>query len=303
MDNDCTFAWDQENFEITTKPHGHGDVHLYLNQSGLLKKFNDEGREYMFVFNDTNPLVFRMLPSVVGASVKHNLAMNSITIPRVPGEAIGAICKIENKALNKTITTNIEYNIMSNLAKSLEGGKEPTDAHGYSVFPGNSNAILFHIPSYNEVLKESNGNVPEFCNPKYANEEKTTFKTPTRIESLISELPRIMDENVHNVGFTQLDRIMCFTAAKNNLESGKQKFLDKMAPETAGTCEHDFYLHNRLLLEWAGVELEKSEEKYSFEGIDYEHLPKIMLMPSFSTTLAGLRDSFRGKNVVSSKST
>jgi len=186
-------------------------------------------------------LIFRMLPSVVGASVKHNLAMNTITIPRVPGEAVGAITKIENKTLNKTITTNIEYNIMSNLAKSLEGGKEPTDAHGYSVFPGNTNAILFHIPSYNEVLKQSNGNVPEFCNPKYANEEKTKFKTPTRIESLISELPRIMDETVHNVGFTQLDRMMCFTAAKNNLESGKQKYLDNMPPETAGTCEHDFY--------------------------------------------------------------
>ena len=123
MDNECTFGVEEENLEIITKPHGHGDVHLYLNQSGLLKKWADEGREYIFIFNDTNPLVFRMLPSVVGASVKHNLAMNSITIPRVPGEPIGAICKIENKSLNKTITTNIEYNIMSNLCTSFEGGK------------------------------------------------------------------------------------------------------------------------------------------------------------------------------------
>jgi len=98
LDNNCTFAFDKENFEIVTKPHGHGDVHLYLNQSGLLKKWTDEGKEYIFIFNDTNPLIFKLLPSVIGVSVEKGLTMNTITIPRKPGEAIGAICSIENKA-------------------------------------------------------------------------------------------------------------------------------------------------------------------------------------------------------------
>ena len=180
---------------------------------------------------------------------------------------------------------------------------EPTDSEGLSKFPGNSNAILFHIPSYNEILTVSKGTVPEFCNPKYANEEKTKFKTPTRIESLISELPRIMDENIHKVGFTQLDRMMCFTAAKNSIESGKQKYDDNMSPETASSCEHDFYYHNRILLEWAGVEIESSEDKYSFAGIEFKHLPKVILMPSFATTLSDIKDSFKGKNFIASKST
>jgi len=94
---------------------------------------------------------------------------------------------------------------MSNLCKTFPGGEEPMDGQ-VSAFPGNTNAIVFHIPSYHRILSESKGTVPEFCNPKYANPEKTVFKTPTRIESLISELPRIMDETKDKVGFTQLDR-------------------------------------------------------------------------------------------------
>jgi len=186
-DNDIKFDFNEAELNITTKPHGHGDVHMYLNQSGLLKKWSDEGKEYIFIFNDTNPLIFRMLPSVLGVSVKNNFVMNTITIPRVPGEAIGAISRLENTTNGKYITTNIEYNVMENLSKTLEGGKEPVDSHGMSLFPGNTNAILFHIPSYHQILSASGGTVPEFCNPKYANAEKTVFKSPARIESLISE--------------------------------------------------------------------------------------------------------------------
>lgn len=287
---------------IDSKPHGHGDVHLYLNQSGLIKKWAGEGREYVFIFNDTNPLVFRMLPSAIGNSVKNNLAMNTIGVPRIPGEAMGGLCTIHNEKSGQKITTNIEYNIMATLAKTFPGGVEPTDEHGYSKFPGNTNAIIFHLPSYNDILEKSGGTVPEFCNPKYANAEKTIFKTPTRIESMISELPRIMDGNLYKVGFTEIDRPMCFSACKNDLVSGKAKFDSQLPPETMSTCEHEWYAHNTLLLQMAGVTVETSTNKYSHAGLEFEHLPKVVLMPSFSTTLQGIKDSFKGKCSITSKS-
>jgi hypothetical protein len=36
--------------------------------------------------------------------------MNSITVPRKPGEAVGAIMSLVNKNNNKSLTINIEYN-------------------------------------------------------------------------------------------------------------------------------------------------------------------------------------------------
>jgi len=111
-----------------------------------------------------------------------------------------------------------------------------------------------------------------------------------------------MDETIHKVGYTQLDRMMCFTAAKNDLNAGKQKFEANMPPETASTCEHDYYEHNRLLMKWAGVEFEKSEEMYEFAGIKFEQKAKVVLMPSFATTLGGIKSQFKGNNWISAKS-
>jgi UDP-sugar pyrophosphorylase len=36
----------------------------------------------------------KTIPSVLGVSRKFNFLMNSVTVPRKPGEAMGAICKL-----------------------------------------------------------------------------------------------------------------------------------------------------------------------------------------------------------------
>ena len=69
-----------------------------------------------FPIQDTNALVFRALPSALGVSVKNNFEMNSITVPRRPGEAVGGICTL--KSDEKTITINVEYNQLDPLLRS-----------------------------------------------------------------------------------------------------------------------------------------------------------------------------------------
>ena len=41
------------------------------------------------------------------------------------------------------------------------------------------------IPEYVVTLEKSRGVIPEFVNPKYANAEKTVFKSPTRLECMM----------------------------------------------------------------------------------------------------------------------
>ena len=65
--------------------------------------------------------------------------MNSITVPRRPGEAVGAICHLKKEVQNLII--NVEYNQI----QSLFPGKEPTDHQGYSLFPGNINGLIFSL--------------------------------------------------------------------------------------------------------------------------------------------------------------
>ncbi|GJX01954.1 UDP-sugar pyrophosphorylase, partial [Tanacetum coccineum] len=60
-DNDARLALDPDNkYRIQTKPHGHGDVHALLYSSGLLKEWQDTGLRWVFFFQDTNGLLFKV---------------------------------------------------------------------------------------------------------------------------------------------------------------------------------------------------------------------------------------------------
>ena len=47
MDNSAKIAVDYDNMKVITKPHGHGDIHNLLYDSGVAKKWLDMGKEWM----------------------------------------------------------------------------------------------------------------------------------------------------------------------------------------------------------------------------------------------------------------
>ena len=60
----------------------------------MAKKWVDHGKDWMIFLQDTNALALKAIPSVLGVSRKFNFEMNSVTVPRKPGESMGAICKL-----------------------------------------------------------------------------------------------------------------------------------------------------------------------------------------------------------------
>ena len=91
------FAIENDRFEIITKPHGHGDVHTLLHMNGVIDKWQSMGKKWAVFFQDTNPLIFKALPHFLGVSIQRDFDMNSLTVVRKPGEAVGAICKLINQ--------------------------------------------------------------------------------------------------------------------------------------------------------------------------------------------------------------
>lgn len=53
-----------------------------------------------FISKDTNPLPFRSLCAILGVSATRNFVMNSVTVPRLPAEAVGGICKLKDHRKN-----------------------------------------------------------------------------------------------------------------------------------------------------------------------------------------------------------
>ena len=69
------------------KPHGHGDIHILLHQSGLAKKLKSDGINYLVFIQDTIG-VFNAVLVALGAAFDNNFDFLSLAVNRIP-EAVG----------------------------------------------------------------------------------------------------------------------------------------------------------------------------------------------------------------------
>ena len=279
LDNDCHLALEHDKFLIETKPHGHGDIHYLLYTSGKAKQWIKEGKKYMVQFMDTNVLAFNCVPASIGASVKYSYDVNSIVVPRRPKDAIGAICRI-NRADGTSVVQNVEYNLVDPLLKEKFNGKgDIANESGFCDFPGNLNVLVFKLEPYLKILEETQGLVPEFVNPKYADETRTKFKSPTRLECLMQDVPKLI-KNGETVGYTYFDRWFCFSACKNNLKDAIEKLKKNETGESAFTVERDIFKTNERILSEICGKLEvvntEPENELNIGGCTVKFGPKIM---------------------------
>ena len=86
-------------------------MHNLLFDSGVAKKWLDLGKDWMVFIQDTNALAMKAIPSILGVSRKNNWQMNTVCVPRMPGESMGAICRlVDEENPDKEIVINVEYN-------------------------------------------------------------------------------------------------------------------------------------------------------------------------------------------------
>eukprot|EP01047_Picozoa_sp_COSAG01_P048002 COSAG01_NODE_4635_length_4859_cov_19.113235_3_plen_384_part_00 len=157
QDNDGCIALDASGYRVQTKPHGHGDVHSLLHMSGTVKSWIGAGKKYMFIFQDTNAFALQSCLIGLGVSVAHDFDMNSLCVPRKPGEAIGGICNLGGEGL-PDLTINVEYNQIDAMLRATEEFKDGDVADpgtGFSPWPGNINELIFKLASYDAALDAS----------------------------------------------------------------------------------------------------------------------------------------------------
>jgi len=292
-DNDGRLAL-AEKYKLILKPHGHGDIHMLLYSTGLAAKLAKQGIEHLLFIQDTNGQVFNAMPAAIGVSVEKGFDFNSIAVNRIPGEAVGGLAKLVK---GKTeLTLNVEYNQLDPLLRatvSPEG--DVPDAQGFSMFPGNINVLVIRMASYVKILERTRGIIAEFVNPKYADATKTNFKSPTRLETMMQDLPKLFGPD-EKVGVTIFDRRWCFSANKNNIKDAAAKHAAGGPPESGATAESDFYLAGRMKLAAAGMNVETAKKELIL-GIPFTPGPRVLLRPSFAMTLAEVREKIKGGKI------
>ena len=241
-------------YEIDSKPHGHGDVHSLLHTSKTAERWKSVGIKWIFFFQDTNGLAFFTLPAQLGVSMERALEVNLMTVPRKAHQKIGAIVKMTNKKdRSKCMTINVEYNQLTLLEFTGDSeGDENNPTTGYSPYPGNINQMIFAIGPYVDNLKEMKGGISEFVNPKYSLDNSGTFITPTRLECMMQDYPKILSSG-GQVGFTQAPAWLCFSPCKNNvIDAATSKGVPAWA---AYTAESEYFFVWAKLLRIAGAKL------------------------------------------------
>ena len=172
---------------------------------------------------------------------------------------MGAICKLVDQTdSSKEIVINVEYNQLDSLLKAKwnKEGDIPNQK-GFSYFPGNTNTLVFKLSEYVANLERTKGVIPEFVNPKYADEARNKFKAPTRLECMMQEYPKLISTK-GAVGFTTYDTWFSFSPVKNNVKDAAVLSGKGMPSFGAAQGEYDFYnWTNTVLSQIGNVEIEK----------------------------------------------
>lgn len=294
QDNDASFAMDPDHpCKIQAKPHGHGDIHALLHSNKVAMNWLKKGLEWIVFFQDTNGLAFHTLPLALGVSKSRDLVMNSLAVPRKAKQAVGGICTLKNdKGEERTI--NVEYNQLDPLlrASGFPNGDENDPQTGFSPYPGNINQLVFKLKPYFEALLRTNGAMPEFVNPKYADEAKTVFKKPTRLECMMQDFPTVLSgDNAKHVGFTSIPADICFSPVKNATSDGVALQAKGTAPGVAASGEADQYGAVRKIMRSIGCDVQDAPVAY-FSGISVVPGPEIVLRPSFVVCPAEYKAKF-----------
>ncbi len=281
-DNDGALAL-KGKYELILKPHGHGDIHMLLYTSGLAARLEKDGIEHLLFIQDTNGQVFNAVPAALGVSAENGFDFNSIAVNRIPGEAVGGLAKLVGNG--KELTLNVEYNQLDPLLRATisPDGDVPNE-QGFSVFPGNINVLVIRMASYVKILERSQGIIAEFVNPKYADETKISFKKPTRLETMMQDLPKLFGPD-EKVGVSIFDRRWSFSANKNNIVDAAARHASGGPAESGASAESDFYRAGRMRLVAAGTKVVEADEELVL-GVPFTNGPKVLLRPSFAMTMA-----------------
>lgn len=297
LDNDGHIALEEDGFQIQTKPHGHGDVHSMLHLSGTVTKWIEQGLTHMFIFQDTNFFAVRSGLLGLGVCTSHDFDMCSLCVPRIAGEAIGGICTLRGEGLPE-MTVNVEYNQIDAMLRATEEYKDGDvndPSTGFSIWPGNINELIFKLSSYNATLQKSKGQVPEFVNPKYADTAKTVFKSPTRLECMMQDFPRLYTDYGMDVklGFASLNfpAVRVYSPVKNDAKDASTKQKNGLEPACAFSGEMDVYRFYCDYLRAGGMKIGDDLPEVEYLGVKGTIPPAVSLSARF---LSGGGDNVSG---------
>ena len=121
-------------------------MHALLHASGLARTLAAGGATHLVFLQDTNAQVFAAVPAALGVSVRHSLALNSLSVRRRGATRRARCSRSRAPPTADRVVANVEYNQLDALVRaSLDSRGDVSDATGWSPYPGNCNQLVFEL--------------------------------------------------------------------------------------------------------------------------------------------------------------
>ena len=119
--------------------------------------------------------------------------------------------------------------------------------------------LVLALQPYAQALEATGGAMPEFVNPKYADAQRGAFKSPTRLECMMQDLPWLMPSDAP-VSFTVFEPADTYCPVKNALADAAKKAAGGQTPGAASSAEFMLYNFHARLLRLAGAVVRMGRE-------------------------------------------
>jgi len=170
-------------------------------------------------------------------------------------ESIVALDKSVAEATAQRKDENVEYNQLEPLLVSTGHQEGDTNgADGFSPYPGNQNGLVFSLPEYVETMRRTGGQLPEFINPKFADDTRTAFKSPARLECMMQDYPKALSSDAR-VGFTRYPLEFGYFPCKNDIATAARLSAAGVPPHGAASSEAAVYHANCTMLRLLGADV------------------------------------------------
>lgn len=284
------FEGNEDPYTVLTKPHGHGDVHALMHASGLARRWEREGVHWLYFIQDSSTTYFCHHLASLGAACDLSLDCCFVATPRAPKMALGILATMVRNTDGKVAPlVPVEYNQIETLLRdgvNAEGGGDVAASDGYSAYPGNSNGILVRIGTYVQTLDDTRGQVAEFVNPKYVDDTRTAFRSPTRLECLMQDLAWSLPEGTRS-GYVRYPSTFGYWPCKNDIQTAAALSACNVPAYGAATAEMAVYHMHASLLRALGSSIPLPVER-TFHGVVCPLGAAIVLHPSFAPCVSVL---------------
>ena len=118
----------------------------------------------------------------------------------------------------------------------------------------------------------------EFVNPKYTDGTRSAFKSATRLECMMQDLPWLLPPGAP-VSFTVLDAADAYAPVKNALADAATKAAAGQSPGAASSAEFQLYALHAKLLRLGGGEVGRGS-LVPLAGVPCALGPQVVLTPA-----------------------